>query len=69
VAPAIVTLPPVLIGRGENDQWYTESMGAADLETFARAGVQPATHVFRAGHAWDDAFRERAGQFLDSLVA
>lgn len=68
VAPEAASLPPVLIGRGEADQWYTASKASSDLESFARAGLQPAVHVFAAGHVWDESFRHRAGQFLDSIA-
>ena len=62
-------LPPVLIGRGTTDHWYTEPKAAADLELFTAAGVTPAVHVFEGGHVWDQTFITRAGEFLDLLNA
>jgi predicted esterase len=67
VAPLVATLPPVLIGRGRADHWYTESKADADLETFGKAGVQPLTHVFDGGHEWDSSFIVRAGEFLGTM--
>lgn len=67
VAPRIASLPPVLIGRGTTDHWYTAEKAAADLETFAGAGVTPALHVFEGGHVWDETFIARAAGFLDAL--
>jgi predicted esterase len=67
VAPELGGLPPVLIGRGTTDHWYTAAKAAADLQTFAAAGVTPTVHVFDGGHGWDPAFVTRAGQFLDLL--
>jgi predicted esterase len=67
VAPVAGSLPPVLIGRGKTDGWYTESKAAADLETLRKAGIQPVTHVFDGGHEWDSSFVLRAGEFLETM--
>ena len=69
VAPRLGSLPPLLIGRGTNDDWYTEAKAAADLALFTSAGVSPTVHVFVGGHVWDDAFIAAAGQFLDSTMS
>jgi len=54
-------LPPVLIGRGVRDDWYT----AAKLES-DRARL-PAAEVIEldSGHESSDAFRAKAGEFLN----
>ncbi|HYC91847.1 MAG TPA: phospholipase [Thermoanaerobaculia bacterium] len=58
-----VRLPPVLLGRGTRDEWYTEEKFQADL-----AWLEPRTRVtrcvFAGGHEWSDPFREAAGEFL-----
>jgi predicted esterase len=68
VVPRLGSLPPLLIGRGTTDDWYTESKAAADLALFAAAGVSPQLHVFEGGHVWDDGFITAAGQFLDRTL-
>ena len=68
VAPRVKSLPPVLIGRGTTDHWYTESKAAADLQTFQAADIAPFVHVFDGGHVWHPTFVARAGEFLDSLM-
>jgi dienelactone hydrolase len=56
-------LPPLLIGRGEDDDWYTDEKLKKDLSTLAgRADVS--TAVFKGRHEWTDAFRSAAGEFL-----
>jgi predicted esterase len=65
VAPRVGALPPLLIGRGTLDDWYTETKANADLALLAAAGVSAQMHVFTGGHVWDDAFIAAAGQFLD----
>lgn len=69
VAPRIASLPPLLIGRGTQDEWYTEQKAAADLALFERAGLTPRLHVFDAGHVWAPSFVEAAGDFLDRVEA
>jgi len=67
VAPRLASFPPILIGRGREDQWYTEAKEAADLATLAAAGIAPAVHVFDGGHSWEEPFIAAAQQFLDAL--
>jgi predicted esterase len=63
-----VELPPVLIGRGRDDDWYTEEKVAQDL-TRLRARHAAVEHVrFEGGHEWTEAFRETAGKFLRRVV-
>jgi len=57
-------LPPILIGRGTSDNWYTEDKQAADLSALSRIGARVASCVFDGGHEWSDVFREAAGQML-----
>jgi len=57
-------LPPVLVGRGTRDDWYTEAKEAADRATLARLDVRLETCVFDGGHEWTDAFRAAASAFL-----
>ena len=68
VMPRVKSLPPVLIGRGTTDDWYTEFKAAADIEAFQAADIAPFVHVFEGGHVWDATFVARAGEFLDSLI-
>lgn len=56
--------PPVLIGRGTGDAWYTEAKMAADLRTLEERGVEAETCVFAGGHEWAEEIRRRAAAFL-----
>lgn len=56
-------LPPVLLARGESDDWYTEEKFKKDL-SFLDGRSSAETCVFAGGHEWTDAFREAAGAFL-----
>ncbi len=59
-----VALPPVLIGRGREDTWYTPEKMAADLDALRARGTTVETLVFEGGHGWSDEFRSAAGRFL-----
>ena len=63
-----VKWPPVLIGRGRLDAWYTQEKLDADLACLRRAGASVAPVVFDGGHGWTDDFRTETGRFLASLV-
>lgn len=67
VASHVGDLPPVLIGRGTADTWYTAAKGEADLALFRAAGREPHVHVFEGGHLWDDSFAAAAHGFLQTL--
>jgi predicted esterase len=57
-------LPPVLIGRGVRDDWYTDEKLKKDLSFLADAE----TCVFDGGHEWADEFREAASKFLSRMM-
>ena len=59
-----VPLPPVLLGRGTRDDWYTESKEAADRAALAPSGVRVDLCVFDGGHEWTDTFRTATAEFL-----
>jgi predicted esterase len=62
-APA-AAWPPVLIGRGARDAWYTASKLGADVEFLASIGVPHEVVGFDAAHEWSGEFRRAAGEWL-----
>lgn len=64
VAPLAATLPPVLIGRGVGDEWYTAAKLAADRGVLTAAGVVVTVAEFDGGHEWGEAFVEAARTWL-----
>lgn len=62
-----VQLPPVLLGRGTRDEWYTEEKFKKDL-SFLESKTRVTRCVFAGGHEWTDAFRDAAGEFLKTLL-
>jgi predicted esterase len=59
-------LPSALIGRGLEDDWYTDEKLKNDLR-FLRGRADVVTCVFEGGHEWTDAFRSAAGEFLQRV--
>lgn len=68
-ARAAPAFPPVLLGRGTGDEWYTEQKMLADLEVLAAKGAAVTTCVFDGGHDWTDEYYEAAGRFLRKVRA
>jgi predicted esterase len=64
IAERRVPLPPVLIGRGVRDEWYTEAKQVTDVAALAGIGVSVDACVFDAAHEWTDEFRTAAAAML-----
>ncbi len=61
------TAPPVLIGRGTEDEWYNEAKCERDQSLLEGLGSAVETCVFDGGHVWTDVFRRRVTAFLSGL--
>jgi predicted esterase len=62
-------LPPILLGRGTRDDWYTAEKHAGDLAVLDRQGAQVESCSFDGGHEWAPAFVDAAARFLGRLAA
>lgn len=69
VAPDAARLPPVLLGRGTKDAWYTAAKADADAQVLTGAGVRLTEHVFEGGHVWDAGFLLAASAFLERVAS
>ena len=56
-------LPPVLIGRGTREDWYTDEKLKKDLSILETL-TKVETCIFDGGHEWTEEFRGVAGRFL-----
>ncbi len=61
------TLPPVLLGRGTREEWYTDEKLQKDVRILSKLTTVE-TCVFEGGHEWTAEFREAAGRFLERLA-
>ena len=68
VQPHAARLPPVLLGRGSEETWYTEEVARKDIGLLRAAGVVTVEHVFADGHVRHPSFTARAGEFLDEIA-
>lgn len=59
--------PPVLLGAGVRDPWYTPEKAAADERVLTSRGVRLDVARYDGEHEWTDEFRATAGRWLESL--
>jgi predicted esterase len=64
---ALSHIRTALIGRGNNDEWYTAEKFAADERRLSEAGVEVDSFSFNAGHEWAPEFSRAAARFLNSI--
>jgi len=62
-------LPPVLLARGDREEWYDAAKLEADLGRLRRGGVEVRPLEYSGGHEWTDEFRAAAGLFLAEVFA
>jgi predicted esterase len=62
-----VRWPPVLLGAGIRETWYTADKVAADEEFLASRGVAHQIVRFDGGHEWTDEFRLAVGRWLHAF--
>ncbi len=60
--------PPVFIGAGLRDTWYTPARLDADVTFLARRGVPNEALRFDGGHEWTDTLRESVSRWLQGLI-
>ncbi len=63
----ILVLPPVLLGRGEQDAYYTGPQFEKDQATLESLGAKAEAVRFEGGHEWGPDFLTAAGRFLDRV--
>ncbi|HJV91645.1 MAG TPA: hypothetical protein VJ623_15140 [Holophagaceae bacterium] len=63
-----LVLPPMLLGRGERDAFYSADHLVKDLSLLQAYGFHPETLTFDGGHEWGPEFLEAAGRFLDRVT-
>jgi predicted esterase len=61
-------LPPVLVGRGKHDAWYTSAKLAVDLSWLESMDIETTVCEYGGGHEWTDDFRARSSEFLMRLA-
>jgi predicted esterase len=62
-------LPPVLVARGQGDEWLTDAKLERDLERLRGRGASVRTVVFEGGHEWPDPLFAAAEEFMGALAA
>jgi predicted esterase len=68
VRATAATLPPVLLGRGRSEEWYTAERMAGDVAWLRGIGADLTICEFDGGHEWTSKFRDATAAFLQRLV-
>ena len=63
-----LSLPPVLYGRGRQDDLYSADAHARDITTLERLGVEVESVTFEGGHKLTPEFLAIAGRALAKLL-
>ena len=61
-----ITWPPVLVGRGQEDDWYTKAQMDADLAFLSPRVSWLESVEFDGGHEWTNEFLSESGRFLNA---
>ena len=69
VRAATASLPPVLLGRGSTEEWYTEERMRSDVAWLRGIGTDLTLCEYAGGHEWTDPFRSAAAAFLTRRAA
>jgi len=59
--------PPILIARGESDEWYTAENLESDEQALASQRAELEANTYACGHEWSAEISEAAGRFLDRV--
>jgi predicted esterase len=59
--------PPVLIGVGEAETWYSPAKVQTDLAFLDAVGIRYTLVRYRGGHEWTDEFRSAASVWLKDV--
>jgi len=62
-----LVLPPVLLGRGEQDAFYTGPQMERDLAAIESLGFHAEVVRFAGGHEWGSGFLTAVGRFLERI--
>ena len=68
VRAAAPSLPPVLLGRGTAEEWYTDERMQSDVLWLRGIGTDLTVCEYAGGHEWTEAFRDAAGAFLGRIA-
>ena len=60
--------PPVMLGGGLREPWYTPAKLEQDRALLASSGVDVQAVAYDGGHEWTDEFRGFVGEFLSGIL-
>ena len=64
LADRSVRVPPLLLARGERDEWLTQAKFEADVAALTVSNAPVQSVVYDGAHEWNGAVSSAAGEFL-----
>jgi predicted esterase len=68
LADSSLALPPLLLARGERDEWHTAQKHDADVEAVRSRGVKVEALIYDGAHEWTDEVSRAAGDFISARL-
>ena len=66
LADPVARFPPVLLVRGEGDDWYTQAKHDADVAALRGRGVDVVSRLHRGGHEWSTEVSAAVARWLET---
>jgi predicted esterase len=67
LADPSLQFPPILLARGSRDDYYTQAIMDADVESLTGRGATVRTLVFDGGHEWNASVATAAAELLATI--
>jgi dienelactone hydrolase len=69
LADAAAVFPPLLLARGERDDWYTTAKMDTDVAALAARSSRPVTLVYPGAHEWTADVARAISRFVDAIAS
>src|SRR5205085_892314 len=67
LADTSIVLPPILLARGSEDEWYTAEKFDADATALRARGADVEAVAYDGPHEWNDEVSDAVGRWLERL--
>ena len=68
LADSSLAFPPLLLARGERDEWHTAQKHDADVVAVKSAGAEAEALIYDGAHEWTDEVSRAAGHFISARL-
>ena len=68
LADPSLAFPPLLLARGERDEWHTAQKHDADVQAVRSRGVEVEALIYDGAHEWTGEVSRAAGEFISARL-